>query len=197
MKSLIDALWYGSRKLTQFEVSLAAALAMLLWLSGNMAEAGSPIGELAYRYPCYMEGSKQEAELSFESRSDAATVSIRPRRSGPPGLVVNESESFEQPLEVITFEYFSACHQARSLMRLSAERSTEPGKVLDDQKLSRFLVFESDCEAINRMRGEGLLRDSKGFDLIFRVFDFERAKQSYLNVPFRDRANNIRKRCPF
>ncbi len=110
---------------------------------------------------------------------------------------MNENETFKQPIELITFEYFSACQQARGLMNQLLKSKKDPNELFDDPDWVQSLVFRSDCRAIARMRREGLLRDSQGFSTILDVLNYERAKQDYLGVPFQERAGNIRKRCPF
>lgn len=173
----------------------AFAAAVFLALSGNAAEAGSPIGELEYRYACTID--RQDLKLTYEFRDDPATVGIRPKGHDRPELVVNENETFKQPIELITFEYFSACQQAQRLMDLLPKIKNDPNELFNDPDWVRSLVFGSDCVAIARMRREGLLRDSQGFSTILDVLNYERAKQDYLGVPFQERADHIRKRCPF
>lgn len=168
---------------------MAAAATGIAVLTGAPAEAGSPIGELEHQYPCAAD--RRTIQLSHDYPNDPVTVGFR-LEGGTPVLVVNESETFKQPIELVTFEYFSACEQARALI---VEADSE--KRLGDRSWVRDLVLRSDCQAISRMRREGLLRGSKGFMTILEVFNYERGGQAYRGIPFPDRSDNIRKNCSF
>ena len=171
------------------------AVIVFLTLTGDTVEAGSPIGEIGYRYPCTI--GKQTVELSYEARGDPATVSIQRPYQGTPRLVVNEEAAFKQPIEVVTFEYFSACQQIRILMDQAGYGSDDPNQLLDDPIWTKDLVFRSDCEAVNQMRRTGLLHGWEDFQVIIDVFYYERGRQSYLQVPYQERADNISNLCPF
>lgn len=171
------------------------AVFAFLTLIGDTVEVGNPIGEIVYRYPCTI--GKQSIELSYEAWGDPATVSIQRPFQGTPRLVINEEAAFKQPIEVVTFEYFSACQQIRLLMEEARYGSNDPNQLLDDPSWTAELVFRSDCEAINQMRRAGLFYGWENFQAIIDIFYYERGRQSYLRVPYQERADNISNRCPF
>jgi hypothetical protein len=169
--------------------------AVLLICGGNPAKAGSPLGELEHRYKCRIGDRVLEVTYDFEDQPE--TVGIRPRGRDLPVLTVNERRSFERPYEVVAFEYFSACEQARKLFETSLRKPNGPERLLEDPDWTRAVVFGSDCEAIAQMRREGLLGGVRGFQRILDDFSYERARMNYLHVLFHERADNLRNRCPF
>lgn len=172
---------------------LVAALAVIVALQAvpwHIAHAGSPVGSLTSRYPCLV--SRKEIQVEYASRRERATVGVSLGYDGVPVLVINESETFKQPVELVAFEYFSACELARNLAAIPKSKRQSQ---LDDRKQARSLVFRADCKAVTRMNREGLLKGSLGISKIVDVFNFERAQQSYLGISFRDRAENIYSRC--
>ena len=65
-----------------------------------------------------------------------------------------------------------------------------------DRDLARSILFSADCWAIAQMQREGALRGYRGYSAIAETFEFQRARMSYLDVPFIERLENIRERCP-
>jgi len=171
---------------------LVAAFAVIVVLQAipwHIAHAGSPVGSLTSRYPCLVSRKEIQVEYSLRER---ATVGVRLGYDGVPIFVINESETSKQPVELVAFEYFSACELARNLAAIAKSKRQSQ---LDDRKQARSLVFDADCKAVARMNREGLLKGSRGISKIVDVFNFERAQQSYLGISFRARAENIYSRC--
>ncbi len=170
------------------KVFRASVLGGVLGALAGAVSAGSPLGELEYRFPCELPTGR--AEIQYTERY-AATVGVSLDFGPDPVLVVNERQAFEQPSEVVAFEYFSACEQARQLHR---ERS--PRSMLSYPASERFLG-ESDCRALASMRREGVVRGSEAASTIIEVFRYWRAKETYLDVPFEVRAEYVQRNCPY
>ena len=183
-----------ARSLSCLRIAVLAA-AVFLVCSSDLAQAGSQIGELAYRYKCRIDNRVLDVTYKFRDQPETVGISLRDRDT--PVLVVNERESFEQPFEVVAFEYFSACEQARKLIDASRGEQGHLERFLADPNWTRKVVFRSDCDAIAQMRREGLLGGARGFQRILGVFLHERAKMDYFHVSFRERADNLRNQCPF
>lgn len=183
----IQSLCHRPRNFSQTAGGLLAMLIILL--ISLQVFAGSPIGELQYRFPCEMNG--WHPEITYEHRRDPITVGMNIGYGGKPILVVNEREVFEQPFIVVAFEYLSACEQVREVVARNL------GKSIDDPQMAREMVFRADCRAISRMQREGLLRSSKDYSTIKEVFEYERARLDYLGISFNERIRNIRDACPF
>lgn len=171
-----------------FRRALPSAL-LVFALAGLSVQAGNPIGELQYRAKCTVGG--KDIAVVYEYQRNPATVGVR-FDGNTPVLSVNEREAFEQPFEVVAFEYLSACAQAERVMR-----SGNPQHYASGRNWPQQLVFDADCSAIAKMQQEGLLRGARGYSEILEAFEFRRAKQSYHGVDFDARARNIRARCPF
>ncbi len=167
---------------------LTAALAMMLSAAGS-ATAGNPVDELNHRYGCSAGGKK--INISYQSRGDPWTVGVNLDGNNYPLIVINERASYEQPFEIVAFEYFTACEQA---IALAADNNRL--HLMRNPIRARRMLFRADCSAIGRMTREGLMRGSRSATTLLNAFNYQRAKQSYLGVLFSDRADNIRKTCP-
>jgi hypothetical protein len=186
----LKALTLHDRSLDFLKLAIGLLSMLVIILSATRSFAGSPIGELQYRFRCDMDG--RSPEIVYEFRRDPITVGIRIERRGQPVIIVNEREAFEQSEEVVTFEYLSACEQARIVAREELDND-----VLEDIDRVRDMLFHSDCRAIAIMQNAGTHRGSLGYSSIVETFEYERAKMDYMGVLFIDRVMNIRERCPF
>lgn len=181
----------GLQFLDRLRLFVAVAPVLIAALqAGNQAIAGSPIGELQYRFECTI--GKSNVEIEYEFNRDQTSVGIRVSGNEMPLLIVNERQAFEQPFEVVTFEYLSACAQAQMVVRegFGAE-------IGNDRSMARHVIERADCLALAQMQREGALKGAQGYSTILDTFEFERSRESYLGVSYRERVRNIRERCPF
>jgi hypothetical protein len=169
----------------------ASAALVVLTIFVGAAKAGSVIGELEYRYPCTYQG--QRLEVSYSYRRDAVTAGIQFEAPGPTVIVVNERKSREQPPELVTFEFFSACQQAQSILFMF---ETDRADEIEDQDFLHDMILRADCDAIALLKREGLLYGSKGYSYIMDIFYYERTRERYFGVAFPERADNIQENCP-
>ena len=167
---------------------LPLAIATMLQVTG-LAVAGNPVDELNYRYGCSASG--QKIAVNYQSRGDSWTVGVDLNGRNYPFIVINERATYEQPFEIVAFEYFTACEQARAL---AADNNRL--HLMRNPIRARRMLFRADCNAIGRMTREGLMRGSRSATTLLNTYYYQRAKQSYLGVLFSDRADNIRKACP-
>lgn len=177
----------SGKRWARLRVAAGVLVIAVAW-PGAPAQAG-PFAELQHRYPCTVDG--REVGIVYETRRDMPSVGVELRRRTPV-FVVNERELSRRPFEVVAFEFFSACEQAHKLAR-----AVDPVRLLDDPDRSSRLVLDADCQAMALMSKQGVLRGSRDYSRILADFNYERAKQSYLGVSFDERADNIRRFCPY
>jgi hypothetical protein len=155
-------------------------------LSLDRGFAGSPLRNLENEFPCI--AFRQVAELRL---SDAYQVSVGIDISDrfSPSIVVNEKLAYEQPFEVVAFEYFSACEQIQLLSRGSFfDPSRDPGQ-------AREFLRSADCRALTRLESAGVVRGQEAISKIIEEFQFWRANTEYFGVTFADRVDGIRNTC--
>lgn len=166
---------------------LVLAIGTGLWVVP--ASAGNPVEELRFRYSC----SPDRGKFSIEYRSVGRpwTVGVELGANNEPIAIINERTIYEQPFEVVAFEYFSACEQVRILFN-TAQRT----HMISNNSRAKRMLFEADCKAIGRMGREGLIRGSRSARALLDALRFQRAKQVYMTVLYSDRADNIQRKCP-
>lgn len=152
------------------------------------AAGGNPVDGLEYRYGCSVGG--KQLGIQYRSFNAPATVWVELGRDKKPQIFANERAAYEQPFEIVSFEYFSACQQAQIV---AGEQ--RPVQMLINPDLFRNVLFNADCAAISLAQKEGLLNGYRGFEMILEHYYYQRAKQDYNGVAFRERADNIRKSC--
>lgn len=172
-----------------FLVPLLSMLVVFV-LDVSPGHAGSLRGEVAYRYPCSFEGER--ISVTTDYRRDSVSVGLEVYdKNRPPRIVFSERKSREQPSEIVLFEYFSACALANKVM--AENKSGRPVNTGDDA--FRKMIFAADCDALYRMKREGISFGSRGFSYLQKIFQYERARDNYFGVRFPDRFEHIKQDC--
>ncbi len=170
------------------ENTVAVVLAGLVGLAlAPAAVAGSVVSELEYKYPCEVPSGRGVIKIDYSGFS-GASVALE-FRFDEPVLSINEQLTFEQPFEVVVFEYFAACQLAKRVdQSLFNEASANP-------RLARDLLRDADCAAISELDREGLVRSYEAHANILEYFQYRKGEQGVLNIPFWQRADNIAQSC--
>lgn len=165
--------------------------------------AGDQFSELRYRFPCNIEmlDSKYQyppydpnrirIEIRYSHLSAPYTVGIDLGPYGLPMVIVNKQGSFEQPFEVVAFEYLSACEQARAILSQGEDQ-----KLIKDHEYTKNLIHRADCQAVSLFQ-QNFNRSPRAIYQLEEVFKYERAGLEYLGVSYDDRFDNIKMHCPF
>lgn len=163
------------------------ALAVAAWAGhGGPAVAGSVVAELEWRFPCET-GNRRRVELTYDGFS-AASVALN-FEFDEPVLSINEKMTFEQPFELVAFEYFAACELARHLDAQTFVR------LESDADLARDYLVRADCVALSALGYEGIMTPRLAYSMIEEFYGFRKPDETYLDIPFWQRAANIRERC--
>ena len=157
-------------------------------LDTDSVQAGSILAEIEHRYPCYLPSSERRLELEFGSNDDSA-VQLE-YFLDEPVLSINDRLAFEQPDEVVLFEYFVACELARRTnLRMFED-------IHNDVQRAERLLREVDCRAISDLQRHGVIRKFEQLATLIDYYQFRKGDDGYLGVPFWLRAENIERNCP-
>ena len=106
-----------------------------------------------------------------------------------PVFLLNEYIAYESPESLVAFEYFAACELARRF------DGTGFRAMQSDPALAERMLAEADCRALSLVEARGYVRGFEAYSAIIDQYQYYRAKDEYLGVPFWLRAENITRMC--
>ncbi|MEM8730657.1 MAG: hypothetical protein AAGF79_12130 [Pseudomonadota bacterium] len=173
--------------MTRISRYLATAL-LLFWTACVAAHAGSPLGEIEYRYPCQAGSSGRTLEIEYGGFAEAA-VSLQ-FWGGDPVLSVNEDLAFEQPAVTVAFDYLVACEMAKRMQEDDLDRAVR------DKAFAQRVFHTTDCAALTLLNRLGVARRYDDIASLLDYFSYRKGDAGYLGVPYWQRVEAMQRNCP-